>query len=100
MQEWYMERACGLLVIGMMQKMLFRNALWNLHKKRAASPPLCPDGSIPWRHTVGQPCAECGTRVKKENYMGGTVYYCPGCQKAIKRDLYEILKRQKRKAVL
>lgn len=30
--------------------------------------------------TVGLPCPECGQEVKKEAYMGGSIYYCPGCQ--------------------
>lgn len=25
-------------------------------------------------------CPRCGSDIKKENYMGGTVYYCPNCQ--------------------
>jgi len=32
------------------------------------------------RNTVGQPCTKCCTEVQKESYLGGTVYYCPGCQ--------------------
>lgn len=31
--------------------------------------------------TAGRPCPQCGTRIVKEAYMGGSVYYCPGCQK-------------------
>lgn len=27
------------------------------------------------------PCPRCGGDVRKEAYMGGSVYYCPGCQK-------------------
>jgi formamidopyrimidine-DNA glycosylase len=26
-------------------------------------------------------CPACGGVVKKENYLGGSVYYCPVCQK-------------------
>lgn len=33
------------------------------------------------RNTVGQPCAVCGTPIQKEAYMGGSIYYCAGCQK-------------------
>ena len=27
-----------------------------------------------------QPCPECGTLIKKESYMGGSIYTCPNCQ--------------------
>lgn len=33
------------------------------------------------RKTVGQPCPKCGDIIRKEAYMGGSIYYCPGCQK-------------------
>jgi formamidopyrimidine-DNA glycosylase len=33
------------------------------------------------KNTVSKPCAVCGTLIKKEAYMGGTVYYCEKCQK-------------------
>jgi formamidopyrimidine-DNA glycosylase len=33
------------------------------------------------RNTVGQPCPGCGTPVVKEAYMGGSIYYCAGCQR-------------------
>ena len=32
------------------------------------------------RNTVGKPCPACGAMVKKEAYLGGSIYYCPGCQ--------------------
>jgi formamidopyrimidine-DNA glycosylase len=32
------------------------------------------------RNTVGTPCPACATPVLKASYMGGSVYYCPGCQ--------------------
>ena len=32
------------------------------------------------RNTVDTPCPACGTTIKKEAYMGGSVYYCGGCQ--------------------
>ncbi|MFZ5353687.1 MAG: DNA-formamidopyrimidine glycosylase family protein [Bacillota bacterium] len=35
---------------------------------------LCKD-------TVDTPCPKCGTIIKKEAYMGGSIYYCEGCQK-------------------
>ena len=31
--------------------------------------------------SVGQPCPRCGETIQKESYMGGTVYFCPACQK-------------------
>jgi formamidopyrimidine-DNA glycosylase len=33
------------------------------------------------KNTVGKPCTVCGTLIKKEAYMGGSIYYCPECQK-------------------
>lgn len=32
------------------------------------------------RNTLGQPCPRCGSLIEKESYLGGAVYYCPGCQ--------------------
>ena len=32
------------------------------------------------KNTVNQPCPVCGTMIKKESYMGGSIYYCEGCQ--------------------
>lgn len=32
------------------------------------------------KNTVNRPCPICGTAIKKEAYMGGTVYYCEKCQ--------------------
>lgn len=32
------------------------------------------------RHTVGKGCPFCGTTIQKASYLGGTVYFCPGCQ--------------------
>ena len=32
------------------------------------------------RNTLGKPCARCGGPIVKEAYLGGVVYYCPGCQ--------------------
>jgi formamidopyrimidine-DNA glycosylase len=34
------------------------------------------------RLTVGAPCPVCGRTIVKEAYLGGAVYYCPGCQPA------------------
>jgi formamidopyrimidine-DNA glycosylase len=33
------------------------------------------------KNTVGQPCPACGAAIAKEAYLGGSIYYCPGCQK-------------------
>lgn len=33
------------------------------------------------KNTAGQPCTNCGTLIKKENYMGGSIYFCIKCQK-------------------
>lgn len=30
--------------------------------------------------TLGEPCPVCGGPIMREAYLGGTVYYCPGCQ--------------------
>lgn len=35
------------------------------------------------KNTVGKPCARCGSVIVKEAYMGGSVYYCPGCQELL-----------------
>jgi formamidopyrimidine-DNA glycosylase len=32
------------------------------------------------KNTVGSPCPVCRTTIKKEAYMGGSIYYCTGCQ--------------------
>jgi formamidopyrimidine-DNA glycosylase len=33
------------------------------------------------KNTVNKPCPICGTGIKKEAYMGGTIYYCEKCQR-------------------
>ncbi len=33
------------------------------------------------RNTVGKPCPACGAIIRKEPYLGGSIYYCPQCQK-------------------
>ncbi len=38
-------------------------------------------GTAMSRKTVGQPCPKCGDLIRKEAYMGGSIYYCPSCQK-------------------
>lgn len=32
------------------------------------------------RNSYAKGCSACGGRIIKEAYLGGTVYYCPGCQ--------------------
>ncbi|MDE7222809.1 MAG: endonuclease VIII, partial [Acetatifactor sp.] len=34
------------------------------------------------KRTVGTSCPYCGSIIQKMNYLGGTVYFCPLCQKA------------------
>lgn len=33
------------------------------------------------KNTAGRPCHFCGAIIKKEAYMGGSIYYCETCQK-------------------
>jgi formamidopyrimidine-DNA glycosylase len=33
------------------------------------------------KNTVGQPCPICRTLIKKEAYLGGSIYYCARCQR-------------------
>ncbi len=33
------------------------------------------------KKTVNKPCPVCGSIIKKETYMGGSIYYCGGCQR-------------------
>lgn len=33
------------------------------------------------KDTVGTHCLRCGDTILKENYMGGSIYYCNTCQK-------------------
>jgi len=32
--------------------------------------------------SAGKPCPECGAPIQKATYLGGSVYWCPGCQPA------------------
>jgi formamidopyrimidine-DNA glycosylase len=32
------------------------------------------------KNSLGFPCIDCGGYIKKESYMGGSVYYCESCQ--------------------
>jgi len=32
------------------------------------------------KSTVGKPCPACRTLIRKESYLGGSVYFCPTCQ--------------------
>lgn len=42
-----------------------------------------PGGYITYmsKKTYLSPCIKCGYEIRKENYMGGTIYYCEHCQK-------------------
>lgn len=33
------------------------------------------------KDTYNKPCPVCGEAIRKENYLGGSIYYCPQCQK-------------------
>ncbi len=33
------------------------------------------------KNTVNKPCPVCGTLIKKEAYLGGSIYYCGTCQR-------------------
>jgi formamidopyrimidine-DNA glycosylase len=33
------------------------------------------------QNTVNQPCPVCGGVIVKQPYMGGSIYFCMGCQK-------------------
>ena len=33
------------------------------------------------KNTVGTPCPACGTSIRKEAYLGGSIYVCEGCQR-------------------
>jgi formamidopyrimidine-DNA glycosylase len=42
----------------------------------------CPGGykTVLSKNTVGKPCPACGTVIKKETFLGGSIYYCKTCQ--------------------
>lgn len=33
------------------------------------------------KNTSGKLCTLCGSQIQKQNYLGGSIYFCPGCQK-------------------
>ena len=33
------------------------------------------------KNTVSMPCTKCGKTIIKQAYMGGSIYFCAGCQK-------------------
>jgi formamidopyrimidine-DNA glycosylase len=35
------------------------------------------------KYTVNRPCPACGGILRKEAYMGGSIYYCSGCQEPL-----------------
>lgn len=36
--------------------------------------------SLAWLAAGGKPCPQCGGRIIKEIYLGGSIYFCPACQ--------------------
>jgi formamidopyrimidine-DNA glycosylase len=38
------------------------------------------------KNTAGQPCPVCGALIQKEAFLGGSIYFCPGCQARQKED--------------
>ncbi len=34
------------------------------------------------KNTLGSPCLLCGERIVKQAYLGGSIYFCTGCQKS------------------
>ena len=41
----------------------------------------CGYQTILSKNNVNKPCPKCASLIKKESYMGGSVYYCENCQK-------------------
>lgn len=41
-----------------------------------------PGKYVPYlsKDTAGKECSRCGETIKKENYLGGSIYFCSGCQ--------------------
>ena len=33
------------------------------------------------KNHAGEPCPVCGTEIVKQAYLGGSIYFCPTCQK-------------------
>ncbi|MCL6590943.1 MAG: hypothetical protein K6U80_13445 [Firmicutes bacterium] len=33
------------------------------------------------KNNAGLPRPACSEMIKKKNYLGGSIYYCPGCQR-------------------
>ena len=42
---------------------------------------LCNYRTILSKNTYHDPCPICGERIQKEAYLGGSIYYCPHCQR-------------------
>ena len=34
------------------------------------------------KNTAGKPCPVCGEAIRKEAFMGGSIYCCDGCRQA------------------
>lgn len=54
-----------------------RNCETDLFGKKGSYIPLLS------KDTNGKPCPVCGETIRKENYLGGSIYYCFQCQKQI-----------------
>ena len=52
-----------------------RNSETDLFGKKGSYIPILS------KNTVGKPCPVCGEDIRKENYLGGSIYYCFECQK-------------------
>lgn len=65
---------CVVVTLGQMYERGGRNSESDLSGR--------PGGYIPYlsKDTAGHECLRCGAIIVKENYMGGSIYYCPVCQ--------------------
>lgn len=61
-------------VLGEMYRLGGRDSETDLFGRRGDYIPILS------KNTLGRPCPRCGEPIRKETYLGGTVYYCPGCQ--------------------
>lgn len=64
-----------------------KNALWEMTAKGGRDTEIDLFGKAGAyktklsKKTAGQPCPVCRALIEKEAYMGGSIYYCVGCQK-------------------
>jgi len=52
-----------------------RNDEYDLYNKRGSYIRIMD------KNSVGNPCPECGSSIEKTQYLGGTCYFCPSCQR-------------------